>query len=54
MLLFHGNLDFRTVLPTRPIYRQTADFEGLRADEDFTQIGSRFFADKKLKKIGRI
>ena len=45
---------FFAVLPTRPIYRQTADFEGLGADEDFTQIGSRFFADKKLEKIGRI
>ena len=42
------------VLPTRPIYRQTAVFQTLGADRNFGEIGCRFFADRNFGKNSRI
>ena len=44
----------KSVLPTRPIYRQTAVFQTLGADRDFEEIGCRFFADRNFGKSSRI
>ena len=44
----------KSVLPTRPIYRQTAVFQTLGADRDFDEIGCRFFADRNFRKSSRI
>ena len=44
----------KPVLPTRPIYRQTAVFQTLGADRDFEEIGCRFFADRNFGKNSRI
>ena len=42
------------LLPTRPMYRQTADFQTFGADRDFAKIGCRFFADRYFGKISPI
>ena len=44
----------KSVLPTRPIYRQTAVFQTLGADRDLEEIGCRFFADRNFGKSSRI
>ena len=39
-------LTIQSVLPTEPIFRKSADFQGLTADKNFGEIGCRFLVLK--------